>query len=367
MDPVDRSLATQYKMPLVNLDNRTLAIVAAADAYPSGTGLDPLHGAIKDAKAFVSWLKSPSGGSLPSSSIKVFVSDPNFEDAKPSRANVTRYLKDVVNELRDHRDATGEETPIERLYLYLIGHGEQASSTSGNLFVDAAWLGAGFDKNNLDDHLSGAAMAEELKKTGFFKEIVVMMDCCRTKGTLRSVDAFKLQSENGPADLPGFIVMFACEPEQAAYEQKIPGGVEHHGVFSLALNEGLNHKRVAGRLRIPELLDYLVMRMDFLRGHLDPQVPDSLLHGTQAVRIVMASGDHGGPFPVLLDIKSTEPGQDFIIVDPDGQNVTQHPILKGKIPINLQMGNHQVVRSSGEFVSGFTVFPAMEPVEVSFV
>src|SRR5215218_7008866 len=61
----------------------------------------------------------------------------------------------------------------ERLYLYFSGHGFEPVAE------EAVLLMANATRRRLNYHVPGRVVANAFYRSGFFKEVILLMDCCR--------------------------------------------------------------------------------------------------------------------------------------------------------------------------------------------
>lgn len=154
------------------------AILVAINRYP---GLTNLAGPENDADNFFRWLIDPAGGDLQNpigrppdqrrvevirSSDFPAVVDPY--DANPTETEFKKVLNRWLKDKDDWHDRVGE-----RLYLFFAGHGFTAGAiTDPALFTAQAQSGD-------TAHIAGYRYASKIQNSGFFDEIVLIMDCCQ--------------------------------------------------------------------------------------------------------------------------------------------------------------------------------------------
>src|SRR5262249_3248208 len=120
-----------------------------------------------------------------------------------------------------------------RLYLYFSGHG------CAPRFEEAAVLMANATRRRVY-HLTGMPCADWFYRSGYFEEVVLLMDCCRGR------------YEKGGTYIPPWVDLtrpevvdrsqrfygLAAEWSRLARERVLPGG-ESRSVFTMALLAGL--------------------------------------------------------------------------------------------------------------------------------
>ena len=154
------------------------AILVAINRYP---GLSDLAGPENDANEFFKWLIDPAGGDLQDpagiqpeqrrveiirSSDYTVVTDPY--EANPTETHFKKALNRWLKADGEWRDRVGE-----RLYLFFAGHG----FTSGALEDPALFTAQA--QNGDTAHIAGFRYASKIRNSGFFDEIVLIMDCCQ--------------------------------------------------------------------------------------------------------------------------------------------------------------------------------------------
>lgn len=154
------------------------AILVAINHYP---GLTNLAGPENDANEFFSWLIDPAGGDLQDpaglapgdrrveiirSSDFTLVTDP--DDANPTETQFKKVLNRWLKEDGEWRDRVGD-----RLYIFFAGHGFTSGALADPaLFTAQAQLGD-------TAHIAGYRYASKIQNSGFFDEVILIMDCCQ--------------------------------------------------------------------------------------------------------------------------------------------------------------------------------------------
>jgi hypothetical protein len=194
------------------------AVVIGLNDYPQfGSQGRPLLGAIEDAERFAGWLTDKdTGGGLPGDNCKkiLSVADP----LGPNKLVIDLALGSVITAAR----AAGGG---RRLYFYFSGHGQAKSPH------DVALCLCHWSPLFRYAALSAGLYKDMFLKCSPFKEVVILLDCCR----IRSIDATGTESEIGcaiPVDDSGskrFMLGFATEFQNAAMEAQIDPGVGDEG------------------------------------------------------------------------------------------------------------------------------------------
>ena len=241
------------------MNDQDYAIIVGINGY---SALTPLKGASADAVRFKNWLTSPDGGGLPDSdsnvriilSPEVPVSDP--ADGKPIKRDIDRAF-------RDFGLAIDPDVPIgRRLYFYFSGHGV------GPDVDDVAMLMADATPSQLNNNVGMGPYRTMLRRTGRFKEIVFILDCCRdaVRGVQSTEPAFTF------ADLPiprhpveDFIVL-ASNWGEKAFERPLTEAEERGrlGVLTDKILKGLSDPAAAnadGQITSETLRLYVIKQM----------------------------------------------------------------------------------------------------------
>lgn len=142
------------------------AVVVGICRYPA---LRDLSGPVNDAHSFKDWLVTR--GAVPPGNIELVVTPDNAESmtrksAQPLRDQVINALDAVLGNA-DERGKAGR-----RLYLFLAGHGYAPQVN------DAALLMANAGGRSFPA-VPGTRVANWFRASAKFKEIVLIMDCCR--------------------------------------------------------------------------------------------------------------------------------------------------------------------------------------------
>jgi hypothetical protein len=213
--------------------------------------LTKLRGAEADALAVKEWLIDPDGGHVPPCHIRTILSsDYPIPDhptkAKPMsddvRAELERLIDDSQPSLRLGR----------RLYLYLAGHGFSPT------IDETALLMANASVATLH-HLPCVRYANAFRESTVFKEIVLVMDCCRDHYERPPLVDLGLPPIAVPNTDASYFFAFATKWSLKTREGSDPSGIVR-GHFTRALVEALDQPSATSRSvakyirgRLPEL------------------------------------------------------------------------------------------------------------------
>jgi hypothetical protein len=253
------------------------AVVVGINRYP---GFTDLSYAKTDAICFYEWLTNPQEGAIPRNQVELIRATKREEqgflsirNARPLRSNVEHALLDfhgdVLRKVREHPGAW-EDT---RLYLYVAGHGVVPSGGQGAvLFADCQptnyYWGA---------HIDLLEYRLFYEKSGIFKEVVLLADCCREilAGTPPVVPA-TFGDYNLARGAERRFVGYATQMHQLAGEPEPvvadSAGKDGRGFFTRALLEGLRGKavdHVTGNVFSSGLQAYVPQRVRELASEFD--------------------------------------------------------------------------------------------------
>lgn len=203
------------------------AIVVGVSRYPI---LGDLAGPENDANDFFAWLCAPAGGAVPAENVELILSPEPPPGTSPLKAEpTTTALEAAFDALYDLGDQNNGRAG-RRLYLYMAGHGFAPT------LEDAALLMANAARGRVH-HLAGRPYANWFRRSAFFDEVVLFMDCCRENYPRSPVRPCHLDTINGPR-LARHFYGLATEWSRAAREVPDGNGVVH-GQFTTALLAGL--------------------------------------------------------------------------------------------------------------------------------
>lgn len=245
------------------------AIVVGISHYP---GLGDLSGPENDAKAFAEWLCSPSGGHVPESNIDLIISshfpwrqDP--VDAEPT----TQAVQKAIDRLYVIGASSGYVG--KRLYLYMAGHGLAPE------LEKAALLMANAAKKRTGHHVPGPPYANWFRKSRYFDEVVLLMDCCFTVDDRSPQQPCHLVSLPPGGSVGRSYWALAADLGEPAYELPDDSG-EMRGVFTTSVLAILRQGPPGGGNVTGALLKELVPQyMTKLLDGADNQVPQFLPQG----------------------------------------------------------------------------------------
>ena len=146
------------------------AIVVGIQGYPALT--PALQGPKNDATKFFNWVTT-AGGVNPQGARLILDEQPPAAAAIDARPTV-EVIKYEFDRLEDEATKPGWDAS-GRLYLYLSGHG------FGQNLDDAALLMANATMARTRHHIPGKLWADHFFANGYFKEVLLFLDCCRER------------------------------------------------------------------------------------------------------------------------------------------------------------------------------------------
>jgi hypothetical protein len=238
------------------------AIVVAIQQYAE---LPPiLQGPRNDAEMFLDWVKKYGG--VADADAKLILGDDPPPAAAVDARPTEEALKDEFDRLEDMATANNG-CAGDRLYLYLSGHG------FGQSLTDASLLMANATMNRPRHHIPGSLWADHFFAHGYFKEVVLFLDCCRERYAIATLNGPGNQLPVPPKDARRFYG-FATKYGKLSVERPIDGVM--HGVFTATLMDALNGgaSEEDGRITGQSLKAYLYENMKNFLSPADLQDQD---------------------------------------------------------------------------------------------
>lgn len=237
------------------------AIVVGISRYKDPNKYPPLDGPLNDVERVVNWLQHPAGGGITDSRCIVRLRTPEEllaatpADGWPESTNwhpTRSHFSEAFDSLT--LDESGEfKRRDSRLYLYLSGHG---FSQSTDQVPSAALYGAdNFGKKT--SNLAGTLYAQAAKNAKLFREVVLIMDCCREAESNVAYSPPDLNKvENDGSEGVQMLAVYAAPKRGKAQERELvePDGTKVVGLLTngwlRALREASSDVlgRVSGRV-----------------------------------------------------------------------------------------------------------------------
>jgi uncharacterized caspase-like protein len=225
------------------------ALIIGINDYtaPAKKGLPTLKGAVKDATAVRDWLVN--NNKVPAANCRLITSTSN--PLNPIKNDIDTAIVEILDKVVDEN---GKDA--DRLYFYFAGHGFGVDrDAENNALCMANWSFSLSDAATL----SSSDYKRKFLREGFFKEIIIWMDCCRnTRVNLVPGANGGLYPDQGPNMNPKWFVAYASQFQNQAFEAETDGE-EPRGVFTTVLLNGLNGAAVQNGepINADDLRDYL--------------------------------------------------------------------------------------------------------------
>jgi hypothetical protein len=253
-----------------------MAVVIGIDNYDQNDAFPPLEGPRKDAKAFITWLKTEYGDKPRLSDKQIFR---QLKEATTS--DITRLCTRVITEARS-RAGDQEQAEPGRLYIFVAGHGYGSSIKDSMLYTSEAseYIPASFDLVRL---------ADAFRYSGLFRDIILFVDCCRHMKRFPA-PALPMNLPEAQEAATHFYCLGSIFGDPTIERQF---GSSNHGVFSLHLLRALkgvegNAIDHQGRVTAVTLMRHLLRKLESnglaSRPDFDPSDPNILRN------LVLASG-----------------------------------------------------------------------------
>lgn len=310
------------------------AIVVGIDAYP---GFSDLEGPCRDAEEMEQWLLDPTGGNVDPGNVKKILGTdfhppgPNgVEDAHPIDSEIRALFRSLVHQ--------GLANPFigERLYIYMAGHGFSVADPARARLTALYSADAGIA---LAPNLVATVYAEWFRLNAVFREIVLIMDCCRTADMLHDVAEPALVRAPGRAGLSGevrFYYAYATQEGQVARERDFDGEVR--GIFTVTLLEALRKAppNRLGRVTGSVIRDFVHNNIDSKAGDVTVEPPD--INGPQRGEIVFAEREKTPGIRVVFRIKPAADDDEVLVFRRPGDGPERLPTGTSPVETTLPPG-----------------------------
>jgi len=250
------------------MDDENYAILVGIARYRSDTDYPPLDGPRQDVAHIRKWLVDPNGGNVPRKNIYVLATprtllkpgrgtDPAQLSWTPDQAAFIRAFQNITIDTE-----TGEyKRRDSRIYLYFSGHGFSVAADT----TDKAALFTANAFGIARPNIPGTVYAEAAKRVALFKEIVLIMDCCRDIQRNSFYAAYELdQTESGLAEKVRLFSMYATSKNGKAQEREFADKGRVYGLLTHALIRALDEAptNVLGQVSSTNLNNYLKIRWE---------------------------------------------------------------------------------------------------------
>jgi hypothetical protein len=247
------------------------ALVVGINRYPLA-GVKTLHGAVHDAEKFRDWVIDEKGGNVDPDQVKLLLSPPKPTETearpKPVLSQIFEFFETLPMMLGGGHG--------RRLYVYLSGHGISPSGTES--VRNAALLMANARSPNLWHNFPGNVWAEGARSAALFREVVLIMDCCRDLKNSANVHPHIFGDPTPDAKHCLLVEAYATGWASKAREAPIPPTNEIHGFFTYSLLEVLRAGRMNGTIFKASVLGHLAQVLKRAEKTQEPEIkPDEAL------------------------------------------------------------------------------------------
>ena len=330
--------------------------------------MNHLEGTHNDAMDFIEWLCSDDGGGFEGSvndvdtSKSIFFIRDNYKaeeletldafDAKPSReeikiafdklnrvaAKARNYRKDYQlddEDIKYYRDPEdGKRYYGKRLYLFFAGHGYNDEDVKRSISL----LAANGDYNDLlSNSVDAFNCMEFYEKSGYFKEVILITDCCRIpKPTKFSSKILTPDPANPPRDVRA-AWMISCQDGQEAREKEFEG--RYNGIFTKVLLESFRSAQTrqgTDYVSVMEISNYVKSNREKFLGEQRPTV-----HGNpegMEMKIIVRSNDADGTFSVKFIFPGKWIGGKVTISDLGNSELDSKTVQNAEETLKLPIG-----------------------------
>jgi hypothetical protein len=331
------------------------AIVVGINSYPALSNLD---GPENDADALVEWLRDPQGGDMPEANVHRYVSSmyanpPQPGGPEPTTVSICRAFEDLIVKGQENAEKEPPEPAGRRLYIFLAGHGVAPP----NNMDDAALLMANAGRGRMGHYLPGRPLASHFRGAAYFKEVVLLMDCCRDRLPKVPVVGLPWDEVVNPegADVEYFYG-FATKWSRKARERPLDGP-KMRGLFTTSVLKGLR----AGN-DTPERLKR------FVEADL-PSIADSRAYQEPVFdasnwQLKLASGDAADVPQLRITFAKPNPTVTVLVRGQGLAPMAEHAMEGDSWVVDLEPGYYGVERSDKPGETVVKVMAGMVDVEI---
>lgn len=228
-------------------------VIGINDYMPGNRGLKCLKGAIRDATDISNWIINK--GAVPKENCFLITSTP--EPVAPERKLIDDAIVSIITDIQEKH-----QNDADRFYFYYAGHGLSVADDKEN----TGMCMADWDEYLADARsLSSSAYKRKFLNEGFFKEIIIWMDCCRdAKFQFAPGGAPRILPRVGPNNSPRWMLAFGAQFDNPAFESvSTTDGFEMRGVFTKVLLDALEGSapKAGQRLTVQELSNFLYYKV----------------------------------------------------------------------------------------------------------
>ena len=310
------------------------AVVVGINKYP---GISDLRGPENDALAFQNWLLKTDGGDLPNDPEHLqlilsshFPETDDVDQAHPTIVEVDRALTRLIRIGMDKGGRVGR-----RLYFFMAGHGFAPD-------VDESALKMANADSISKYHIPGNEYVKWWRASGLFKEIVLIMDCCRDDDSRAPIHMPPWPPRTAPGTRTKYFYAFATEWSKKSRERRIDSLGEVRGIFSYALITALENAppNEHGEVTGDRISNYI---FNFLPELFETKAYQEPVFRCQPTRdIVFARRKAANTTPVTINFTSPNPTKSILLLD-DQFEIAHGPCKMDKsVKVDLAPGIYNI-------------------------
>jgi hypothetical protein len=246
--------------------DQDFAIVVGIARYRDHEKYPPLDGPLNDVERVVTWLQHPAGGGITDTTRIISLQTPKellpapppdgWPEGTQWHPNRTLFSEAFDGVTLDKKGEFIRRSG--RLYLYFSGHGfsQQADQAPSAALYGADNIG------KKTGNLAGTLYAQAAKQANLFKEVVLIMDCCRDAESNVAYSPPDLNKvENDGSENVQLFAVYAAPKRGKAQERELeePGGKKVVGLLTTGWLRALREAPcdVLGRVPGRSLTQYI--------------------------------------------------------------------------------------------------------------
>jgi len=318
--------------------NDHYAIVVGISTYPDPS-LKDLQGPVSDARAFCQWLRDPTGGDLDAQNIKCLLTT-DFHPPDPTGPQDAHPIPNEIDVLFEQFVSQGLQGRIgERLYIFAAGHGFSDTQNVENNSLYAANARGSFPYNTAITHY-----ASWFYRCAVFDEIVLIMDCCRTRNPMHSVNLPPLPISQGSARASRVrkFYAFATGWGLETREKKFDDGT-WSGIFTTALLKALKNTKPdsQGQVTGQGIKNYVHNVFKSVAGNIPVEPPDIQVDSSRD--IIFRKTVNAAIHSVEIFLQTHTGQETLVFYDGSGEELLQAQATSPSLKFNFETGFYKVV------------------------
>jgi hypothetical protein len=314
------------------------AVVVGITTYPDPF-LKDLRGPVRDAHEFCQWLADPDGGDLEAQNIKRLLTT-DFHPPGPTGPQDAHPIPNEIDTLFEQFVIQGLQGRIgERLYIFVAGHGFSDTQNIENNSLYTANARGSFPYNT-----AITQYASWFHRCAVFDEIVLIMDCCRTKIPMHSPNLPPLPISQGSARASRVkkFYAFAAGWGQEAREKELDDGT-WSGIFTTALLKALKNAKPdsQGHVAGQGVKNYVHNVFKSVAGAIPVEPPDIQVDSSRDI-IFRKSAD-AGAHSVEIFMQTYTGLETLVFYNGSGEEILQAQATSRLMAFDFEPGFYKVV------------------------